>query len=420
MAGDGADGGAQADVEVLEIDLEWHRAPDAPIRSEAATPASSSNRRLDPRWLIGAAVLAYLLWLFGLGGDDSGGGSAAPDARTPVTTPAAEERLGVGAETPLDIAADIAALTDLEKSSSYLEVMVDADGNDLYTHIRPLDAVRGGPRFAFVGADGHPIVVDTASGSLTSVTEETSLTDFGGEVGSLALLRDGLGVIGFDPDRLDLAVRVASGSVVVERHTGDHVVVARTITGIEFGEYVTGENRPRTEVPLPSSLEVIAGVGVFIQPDAGGTYEVTGGGLVQVSSHDVVTTNGTRRLERRQGATGIENWIVDADGRAWVLDGFDVGGDVAMSPDGQWLYLSRGTALDDVPILYGVESGEIVTLDSRKDGLRAVWSPDSDFLAGLDLERECLWMDFVNGLTGCVSMNRLSIPADPDSSLVVY
>ena len=126
MAGDGADGGAQADVEVLEIDLEWHRALDAPIRSEAATPASSSNRRLDPRWLIGAAVLAYLLWLFGLGGDDSGGGSAAPDARTPVTTPVADERLGVGAETPLDIAADIAALTDLEKSSSYLEVMVDA------------------------------------------------------------------------------------------------------------------------------------------------------------------------------------------------------------------------------------------------------------------------------------------------------
>ena len=73
-----------------------------------------------------------------------------------------------------------------------------------------------------------------------------------------------------------------------------------------------------------------------------------------------------------------------------------------------------------MPILYGVESGEIVTLDSRKDGLRAVWSPDSDFLAGLDLERECLWMDFVNGLTGCVSMNRLSIPADTDSSLVVY
>ena len=79
---------------------------------------------------------------------------------------------------------------------------------------RPLDAVRGGPRFAFVGADGHPIVVDTASGSLTSVTEETALTDFRGELGSLALLRDGLGVIGFDPDRLDLAVRVASGSVV--------------------------------------------------------------------------------------------------------------------------------------------------------------------------------------------------------------
>lgn len=419
MAGDEADVGAQADVDLLEINLEWHRVPDEPIRSEAAMPRSSSNWRLDPRWLIGAAVLAYLLWLFGIG-EASDGGSSAPHARTPVTTPAADERLGTGAEAPLDIAADIAALTDLELRSSYLEVIVDGEGNDQFTHIQPFDAIRGEPRFVFVGADRNPIVVDTAEGVLASITEEISLTSFDGDLGALVLLRDDRGVVGLDPDRPDLAIRVSSGSVVVERHTGDHVVVARTITGIEFGEYVTGENRPRTEVPVPTSLAVIAGVGIFMQPGAGGTYEVTGDGLVQVSVHDVVTTNGTRWLERRQAATGIENWIVDADGRTWVLDGFDVGGDVVISPDGQWIYLSRGTALDDVPILYGVESGEIVTLDSRKDGLQAVWSPNSDFLASLDLERECLWIDFVNGLTGCLSLTRLSIPADPASFLVVY
>ncbi|MEC7375430.1 MAG: hypothetical protein VX742_09750 [Actinomycetota bacterium] len=419
MAGDEADGGAQADVDLLEINLEWHRVPDEPIRSEAAMPRSSSNWRLDPRWLIGAAVLAYLLWLFGIG-EASDGGSSAPDARTPVTTPAADERPGAGAEAPLDIAADIAALTDLELRSSYLEVIVDGEGNDQFTHIQPFDAIRGEPRFVFVGADRNPIVVDTAEGVLASITEEISLTSFDGDLGALVLLRDDRGVVGLDPDRPDLAIRVSSGSVVVERHTGDHVVVARTITGIEFGEYVTGENRSRTEVPVPTSLAVIAGVGIFMQPGAGGTYEVTGDGLVQVSVHDVVTTNGTRWLERRQAATGIENWIVDADGRTWVLDGFDVGGDVVISPDGQWIYLSRGTALDDVPILYGVESGEIVTLDSRKDGLQAVWSPNSDFLASLDLERECLWIDFVNGLTGCLSLTRLSIPADPASFLVVY
>jgi len=420
MAGDGADGGAQADVDLLEIDLEWHRVPDEPIRSDATTPHASSNWRLDPRWLIGAAALAYLLWLFGLGGDDSDGGSSVPDARTPVTTPAAAERLGTGAESPLDIAADIAALTDLELRSSYLEVIVDGEGNDQFTHIQPFDAIRGEPRFVFVGADRNPIVVDTAKGVLASITEEISLTSFDGDLRALVLLRDDRGVIGLDPDRPDLAVRVSSGSVVVERHTGDHVVVARTITGIEFGEYVAGETRPRTEMPVPTSLAVIAGVGVFMQPGAGGTYEVTGDGLVPVSIHDVATTNGTRWLERRQAATGIENWIVDADGRTWVLDGFDVGGDVAMSPDGQWLYLSGGTALDDVPILYGVESGEIVTLDSRKDDLQAVWSPNSDFVASLDRERECLWIDFVNGLTGCLSLTRLSIPADPASFLVVY
>ncbi len=419
MAGDEADGGAQADVDLLEINLEWHRVPDEPICSEAAMPRSSSNWRLDPRWLIGAAVLAYLLWLFGIG-EASDGGSSAPDARTPVTTPAADERLGAGAEAPLDIAADIAALTDLELRSSYLEVIVDGEGNDQFTHIQPFDAIRGEPRFVFVGADRNPIVVDTAESVLASITEEISLTSFDGDLGALVLLRDDRGVVGLDPDRPDLAIRVSSGSVVVERHTGDHVVVARTITGIEFGDYVAGENRPRTEVPVPTSLAVIAGVGIFMQPGAGGTYEVTGDGLVQVSVHDVVTTNGTRWLERRQAATGIENWIVDADGRTWVLDGFDVGGDVVISPDGQWIYLSRGTALDDVPILYGVESGEIVTLDSRKDGLQAVWSPNSDFLASLDLERECLWIDFVNGLTGCLSLTRLSIPADPASFLVVY
>lgn len=419
MAGDEADGGAQADVDLLEINLEWHRVPDEPIRSEAAMPRSSSNWRLDPRWLIGAAVLAYLLWLFGIG-EASDGGSSAPDARTPVRTPAADERLGAGAEAPLDIAADIAALTDLELRSSYLEVIVDGEGNDQFTHIQPFDAIRGEPRFVFVGADRNPIVVDTAESVLASITEEISLTSFDGDLGALVLLRDDRGVVGLDPDRPDLAIRVSSGSVVVERHTGDHVVVARTITGIEFGDYVAGENRPRTEVPVPTSLAVIAGVGIFMQPGAGGTYEVTGDGLVQVSVHDVVTTNGTRWLERRQAATGIENWIVDADGRTWVLDGFDVGGDVVISPDGQWIYLSRGTALDDVPILYGVESGEIVTLDSRKDGLQAVWSPNSDFLASLDLERECLWIDFVNGLTGCLSLTRLSIPADPASFLVVY
>ena len=75
---------------------------------------------------------------------------------------------------------------------------------------------------------------------------------------------------------------------------------------------------------------------------------------------------------------------------------------------------------DADPELWRVESGEIVTLDSRKDGLQAVWSPNSDFLASLDLERECLWIDFVNGLTGCLSLTRLSIPADPASFLVVY
>ena len=49
-----------------------------------------------------------------------------------------------------------------------------------------------------------------------------------------------------------------------------------------------------------------------------------------------------------------------------------------------------------------------------------MWAPDSSFLASLDPDRECLWIDFVNGLTGCVSLSRLTIPIAAGSDLVVY
>lgn len=423
------------DGELLEVDLEWERASAGSVPPEAFAPAAS-RRGFDPRWLIGVSVVGYLVWLFGLGGGGGAGGSDTPGRGTPAdgipaavaqANPTAAESAPSAAapafDPDLDLAADIAELTDLETSSSYLEVMVDADGNDLYTHIRPLDAVRGDPRFAFIGADGNPVVVDTLAADLASVTEETELADFDGDPAGLALLRDpDDGVLGFDVDRFGTAVRVSTGAAVVRRHTGDFVIVARTDAGIEYGEFVPGEIGDRTLLPASATIDIIDGVGVYIEPASGGTFEVTPDGLEQVTIFDMRTSNGTRWLERRRLVEGTEDWIVDADGRAWEInrDAFEVGGDVVISPDGQWLYLSQGTVLDDIPILYGIETGEIVTLDSREDGLPGVWSPNSDFLASLDLDRECLWMDFTNGLTGCVSLNRLSIPPAPGSHLVIY
>ncbi|MEM8706982.1 MAG: hypothetical protein AAGE98_11040 [Actinomycetota bacterium] len=423
--------------ELLDIDLDWDRTSTTPLGDADVVEPSSPRRGFDPRWLIGVAVVGYLVWLFGLGGggsssSGSGSGPGQPADGVPAAVAQANPDVGSSAgsagtgatfDPDLDVAADIAALTDLERSSSYLEVMVDADGNDLYTHIRPLDAVRGDPRFAFIGADGNPVVVDSVAGDVVSIAAETELADFDGDPTGLALLRDADdGVIGFDPGAFGTAVRVSTGAAVVRRHTGDFVIVARTDDAIEYGTFVPGEVSERTVLPSSARIDIVDGVGVYIEPSSGGTFEVTPDGLEQVTAFDMITTNGTRWLERRRLVEGTEDWVVDADGTEWQIsrEAFEVRGDVVISPDGRWLYLSRGTTIDDIPILYGIETGEIVTLDSREDGLPGVWSPNSDFLASLDLDRECLWMDFTNGLTGCVSLNRLSIPPAPDSHLVIY
>lgn len=421
---------------MLEVELDWERADPTPIASDGVIEAPSARRAFDPRWLIGLAVLGYLVWLFGFsGGGGSGSGSAADDSPLPPGVAAANDVAATdGSITPsggangepdfadIDVGADIAALTDLAIASSYLEVMVDAEGNDLYTHIRGLADVPGDPRFGYIGADGNPIMVDTESGGLASATAETDLLDYGGDPTTLALLDRGDGVIGFDPSDLGFVVRVSNDATVVRRHTGDFVIVAETDAGIEYGGFVPGEFGERSVLPASADVDVIPGVGAYVEPRSGGTFEITADGLEQVTIFDMRTSNGTRWLERRRLVEGTEDWVVDIDGTEWMLDRdlLETRGEVVISPDGQWLYLSEGTQFDDIPILYGIGTGEIVTLDSREEGLPGVWAPDSSFLASLDLERECLWIDFVNGLTGCLSLSRLTIPIAPGSGLVIY
>lgn len=425
----------ERDGELLEVDLDWERADPIPSTGGDHIEPPSPGRGFDPRWLIGIAVLGYLVWLFGFGGGGDSSGSADDDSVLPAGVAAANDVAATeGSITPsggtsdeptfadIDVGADIAALTDLAIASSYLEVMVDAEGNDLYTHIRGLADVPGDPRFAYIGADGNPIIVDTEFGDLASATAETDLLDYGGDPTTLALLDRGDGVIGFDPATLGLVVRVSNDATVVRRHTGDFVIVAETDAGIEYGGFVPGESSERAVLPASADVDVIPGVGAFVEPQSGGTFEITADGLEQVTAFDMRTSNGTRWLERRRLVEGTEDWIVDVDGTEWMLDRefLEIRREVVISPDGQWLYLSEGTQLDDVPILYGIETGEIVTLDSREEGLPGVWAPDSSFLASLDPDRECLWIDFVNGLTGCVSLSRLTIPIAPGSDLVIY
>ena len=75
---------------------------------------------------------------------------------------------------------------------------------------------------------------------------------------------------------------------------------------------------------------------------------------------------------------------------------------------------------DDFPAFWGVETGEIVQVESRADRLTPVWAPDSSFVAELDPTRNCIWLNFVSGRNGCIVLDQLNVPALEASALVVY
>ena len=63
----------EGEIELIDVDLDWH-APAAAVESAPAEPAGAGWRRFlrpDPRWLILVAVVGYLAWLLtATGGDD--------------------------------------------------------------------------------------------------------------------------------------------------------------------------------------------------------------------------------------------------------------------------------------------------------------------------------------------------------------
>ena len=49
-----------------------------------------------------------------------------------------------------------------------------------------------------------------------------------------------------------------------------------------------------------------------------------------------------------------------------------------------------------------------------------MWAPDSTFAAMLDSQRDCIYLFFTSGNNGCISLDRLGIPALSESQLVVF
>ena len=403
-------------AEILEIELDWDqpRDPVGPGDGEGRRPGRHrSPGRLDPRWLIVVASLVFAGWMLGGGSADG----PAPDAARPA--PAADVATAPAAADPsLDLAAAIEGLTREDLVTAILEVQVDPDEVDKYALLRPVDKVPGDFRFAYMGADGAPIVIDSATGDLHSVPSTRPAT---GDRG-LAVLSVADGALGFGPGEPTAVERLATDVTVVRRHTGGLVAVVETAAGVEYGAFVPGQANPRTVLPSTVELEIVAGVGGFVTPQTGGVLEVTPDGLERITPYELVATNGTRVVEFRRAADGNTYWVVDPDGRQWELDDdlLDFGRGPRVSPDGVWMFLPRGLEGDDFPAMYELETGTIRDYEQRVDDLEPVWAPDSSFVAMLDPRRDCIYLFFTSGNNGCISLGRLQIPALAGSAVVVY
>lgn len=415
------------EVELIDIGLEWNAPAAVAVGAEPTVGRPSWRRwlRHDPRWLIMLAVVAYVGWFVTSGGSDDEQASEPAPTSLPVTTAPPvvaetsafdEARAALAGDPTLDLAGAIDALTPADYDASYLEMQVNPSGVDVFAVIKDFDTVPGGFRFAYIGVDGEPIVVDTGSGVLRSVVNEMPL----GAGQELALLPDGDGVIGLSAVRPDGVFRVATDVAAVRRADGDLLGVRVSAAGLEYG--LMDDLSSWETLPAGADLWIEPSVGAFVSPDSGGVFELTPDGVQPVTPFEMVATNGTRWIELRRVVGPNEYWVVDRSGEEWLIDReqIDVEGDLSLSPDGAWIFAAGGLVDDAFPAFWGVETGEIIQIESRADRLTPVWAPDSSFVAELDPTRNCIWINFISGLNGCIVLDQLNVPALEASALVIY
>lgn len=427
-------GSERRDVELIDIDLDW---PTSAPAVEGAQPTRASDGRAgwrtlltpDPRWLILVAVVAYVGW-FVTSGDDADEAVDPVESAAPTTSLATTEtleldddRVALAGDPSLDLAAAIDDIAPIDYQSAYLEMQVNPNGVDVFAVVKQFDTIPGGFRFGYIGVDGEPVVIDTSTGELRSVNandlpysaERAATPEFG-----LAVLNDGAGVIGLDPFRPNAAWRITSDFSVVRRHTGDLLGVQETAAGVEYGP--VDDRDAWSTLPAGAEFWIEPAVGVFLTPESGGVFELTPDGVESVTPFEMIATNGTRWIEVRRVAGPDEFWVVDNSGEEWPIDrdNIDVQGELSISPDGAWVFAANGLVDSDFPAFWGVETGEIIEVESRADRLTPVWAPDSSFVAELDPTRNCIWINFITALNGCIVLDKLNVPALEASALVVY
>ncbi len=408
-----------SDVDAYE--LEWLEEPPTALSGAAPEPRGGGRvRRFGPAMtLLGAGIMGLIFsvpWV--TGGDDGAVGG-------PTSPPVASAEVEVGAQavdaskvSSIDIAAALAGVSEADFNRVYVETSISDEGVELFGHYGNVGGLEGGFRLAYIGADGHPIVIDTGSGEIHSITREERATTTDG----LALLHDDTGMLGIDADDIGTVWRIADDATVIADATGGLTAIVVDDRGARsVGPFVLGAVTAFSPVPDSSRLAAIPGVGVFVTPQSGGTYEVSANDRTLLTPSRMRSAVSGHYLERRRIDGGSVDVVVDqATGEERILDPdlVDLGGDLLLSPDGRWVFIAD--AGDGTSVFYDTETHTTVGFQARPGRSTAVWAPDSSYLASVDSKWGRIWVEFTDGRSGAIALGLIDIPGLESTELRIF
>ena len=272
-------------------------------------------------------------------------------------------------------------------------------------------------------ASGETIVtIDLTTGQVAVASPSTRLEQ---PVAELVLVVSESRSMALDPADLEVAYLVTAGARVIDAEVEDEFVIVTLDEGrptsLLMGLIDIAPQLTLHEIPDGASVVEAPGVGVFVAPTAGGTYQASRLGYRKVADGRIVAAWPGGWLEDRcDERLRCAFLAVDFESGAEVEVPREIveGRRIVVSPNGRWIFSHS----QDDALLFDVKTNARAEV-GFVDQLRPVWTDDSgQLLAIRHIEGMTeLWaFESAERTVRLVDLAALRVPAPTDLAVVTF